>query len=57
MSTDIRRNENNGFLGWDDEILTLSKVLMEESIAVAHVSAKRASSVLLSRAYLMRYSK
>jgi hypothetical protein len=37
--------------------LTFINVLIEESTAVNHESAKVWSSVLDSRAYLMRYSK
>jgi hypothetical protein len=37
--------------------LTFNKVLIEESTAVNHESAKVLSSVFVSRAYLMRYSK
>ena len=36
---------------------TLRSVLMDESTAVAQLSAKMVSSVLVRRAYLMRYSK
>ena len=36
---------------------TLRSVLMDESTAVAQLSAKIVSSVLVRRAYLMRYSK
>ena len=37
--------------------LTFIKVLIEESTAVNHESAKVLSSVFDNRAYLMRYSK
>jgi hypothetical protein len=37
--------------------LTFNKVLIEESTAVNHESAKVLSSVFDNRAYLMRYSK
>ena len=37
--------------------LTFNKVLIDESTAVNHESAKVLSSVFDSRAYLMRYSK
>ena len=36
---------------------TFKSVLMDESMAVAQLSAKMSSSVLVRRAYLMRYSR
>ena len=36
---------------------TLKSVLMDESTAVAQLSAKTLSLVFVRRAYLMRYSK
>jgi hypothetical protein len=41
----------------DTSVLTLISVLIEESTAVNHESAKVLSSVFDNRAYLMRYSK
>ena len=63
---EVRPVANSRFLRSDAErsrmsigsaSLTLRRVLMDESTAVAQVSAKMLSLVFVRRAYLMRYSR